>query len=83
MCNLSTFKAKEDKVRFFKTLVEIIYKFTWDQVIIDSQLNFTPRRCIYYPWIEIKSKLNTFFNKPIVKYPTQYKFEVKSSLTLN
>ena len=45
----STFKFKEDKVGFFKTLDKIINKFTWDQVIIDRQLNFAPRTRVYHP----------------------------------
>ena len=48
-CHSSIFKAKEDKVGFFKTLEEIIGKFTWDQVIIDSQLTFVLRTHVYHP----------------------------------
>ena len=59
----STFKAKEDKVEFFKTLKEIIYKFTQDLIIIDSQLNFSPITCVYHPWIEVKSKHGKLCNK--------------------
>ena len=62
----STFKAKEDKVRFFKTLEEIIDKFTWDQMNIGPPLNFALRTRVYYSWIKVKSKLDTFFNKPMV-----------------
>ena len=42
-CHSSTFKPKEDKIGFFKTLEEIVDKFTSDQVIINPQLNFVPR----------------------------------------
>ena len=77
-----TFKAKEDKIRFSKTLEEIIYKFTWDLVIIDYWLNFVLRTRVYHPLVGIKSKnqtskdkikLQTFFYKPIEKYQTEYK----------
>ena len=74
----STFKAKEDKVRFFKTLEEIIDKFTYDQVIIDPWLNFAQKTCVYHPWIKIKFKLNTFFNKLMEEYQTQYKSVIHS-----
>ena len=81
-CHSSTFKAKEDKVRFFKTLEEIVDKFTWDQVIIHPQLNFAPRTCVYHPWIKIKSKLDTFFNKLMEEYQTQYKSVIHPLLRL-
>ena len=81
-CHSFTFKAKEDKVGFFKTLEELVYKFTWDQVIIDPQLNFAPRTCVYYPWIKIKSKLGTFFNKLVEEYQTQYKSVIHPLLRL-
>ena len=81
-CHSSTFKAKEDKVGFFKTLEEIVDKFTWDQVIIDPQLNFAPRTCVYHPWIKIKSKLDTFFNKLVEEYQTQYKSVIHPLLRL-
>ena len=78
----STFKAKEDKVGFFKTLEEIVDKFTWDQVIIDPQLNFAPRTRVYHLWIKIKSKLDTFFNKLVEEYQTQYKSVIHPLLRL-
>ena len=76
----STFKAKEKKIGFFKTLEEIINKFTWDQVIINPQLNFSLR--VYLPWIKIKSKLDTFFNKLVEEYQTQYKSVIHPLLRL-
>ena len=81
-CHSSIFKAKEDKVGFFKTLEEIVDKFTWDQVIIDPQLNFAPRTRVYHPWIKIKSKLDTFFNKLVEEYQTQYKSVIHPLLRL-
>ena len=78
----STFKAKEDKVGFFKTHEEIVDKFTWDQVIIDPHLNFTPRTHVYHPWIKIKSKLDIFFNKLVEEYQTQYKSVIHPLLRL-
>ena len=81
-CHSSTFKAKEDKVGFFKTLEEIVDKFTWDQVIINSQLNFAPKTRVYHPWIKIKFKLDTFFNKLVEEYQTQYKSVIHPLLRL-
>ena len=81
-CHSSTFKAKEDKDGFFKTLEEIVDKFTWEQVIIDPQLNFAPRTRGYHPWIKIKSKLDTFFNKLVEEYQTQYKSVIHPLLRL-
>ena len=81
-CHSSTLKAKEDKVGFFKRLEEIVDKFTWEQVIIDLQLNFASRTRFYHPWIKIKSKLDTFFNKLVEKYQTQYKSVIHPLLRL-
>ena len=81
-CHSSTIKAKKDKVEFFKTLEEIVDKFTWDQVIIDPQLNFAPRTRVYHHWIKIKSKLDTFFNKLVEEYQTQYKSVIHPLLRL-
>ena len=81
-CHSSIFKAKEDKVGFFKTLEEIVDKFTWDQVIIHPQLNFAPRTCVYHPWIKIKSKLDTFFKKLMEEYQTQCKSVIHPLLRL-
>ena len=81
-CHSSTFKTKEDKVGFFKTLEEIVDKFTWEQVIIDFQLNFASGTCFYHPWIKIKSKLDTFFNKLMEEYQTQYKSVIHPLLRL-
>ena len=81
-CHSSTFKAKENKVGFFKTLEEIVDKFIWDQFIIDPQLNFAPRTRGYHPWIKIKSKLNTFFKKLVEEYQTQYESLIHPFLRL-
>ena len=48
-CHSSIFKAKEHKVRCFKTLNETIDKFIWDQVIIEPHLNFALRTRVYHP----------------------------------
>ena len=81
-CHSSTFKTKEDKVGFFKTPEEIVDKFTWEQVIIDFQLNFASGTCFYHPWIKIKSKLDTFFNRLVKEYQTQYKNVIHPLLRL-
>ena len=57
--------SKPKKTNSFKTLEEIIDKFTWDLVINDPRLNFAPKIRVYQPWIEIKSKLGILFNKPM------------------
>ena len=81
-CHSSTLKDEEDKIGFFKTLEEIVDKFTWDQVIIDHQLNFAQRTHVYHHWIKIKFKLDTFFNKLMEKYQTQYKSVIHPLLRL-
>ena len=74
--------SKLKKTRMGSSIEEIVDKFTWEQVIIDPQLNFAPRTRGYHPWIKIKSRLDTFFNKLVGEYQTQYKSVIHPLLRL-